>query len=68
MEIPFDHIQEEETAIAIILIFILRFIEIVLLVEVVLWRVGVLFSSDPLQICLVNSVNISITSIGTVPA
>ena len=50
MEISLDHIQEEETAIAIILIFILGFVGVILLVEVVLWRVGVLLSSEPLQI------------------
>lgn len=60
MEISLDHIQEEETAIAIVLIFILGFVGIVLLVEVVLWRVGVLLSSNPRQICLVISVNIDI--------
>jgi hypothetical protein len=60
MEISLDHIQEEETAIAIVLIFILGFVGVVLLVEVVLWRVGVLLSSDPRQIRLVISVNIVI--------
>jgi succinate dehydrogenase hydrophobic anchor subunit len=47
MEISLDYIQEEETAIAIVLIFILGFVGVILLVEVVLWRVGVLLSSDP---------------------
>ena len=63
MEISLDHIQEEETAIAIILIFILGFVGVVLLVEVVLWRVGVPLSSEPLQIwqiCLVVTVDIGI--------
>ena len=63
MEISLDHIQEEETAIAIILIFILGFVGVILLVEVVLWRVGVLLSSEPLQIwqiCLVVTVDIGI--------
>ena len=63
MEISLDHIQEEETAIAIILIFILGFVGVILLVEVVLWRVGVLLSSEPLQIwqvCLVVSIHIGI--------
>src|SRR5689334_22563837 len=50
MEISLDHIYEEETAIAIVLIFILGFVRVVLLVEVVLWRVGVLLSSDTPQI------------------
>ena len=64
MEISFDHIQEEEAAIAIVLIFILGFVGVILLVEVVLWRVCVLLSSEPLQIwqvCLVVSVDIGIT-------
>jgi hypothetical protein len=63
MEISLDHIQEEETAIAIVLIFILGFVGVILLVEVVLWRVGVLLSSEPVQIwqvCLVVSIHISI--------
>ena len=63
MEISFDHIQEEEAAIAIVLIFILGFVGVILLVEVVLWRVCVLLSSEPLQIwqvCLVVSVDIGI--------
>jgi hypothetical protein len=60
MEISLDHIQEEEAAIAIVLILILGFVGVVLLVEVVLWRVGVLLSSDPRQTCLVISVDIGI--------
>ncbi len=63
MEISLNHIQEEETAIAVVLIFILGFVGVVLLVEVVLWRVGVPLSSEPLQIwqiCLVVTVDISI--------
>jgi hypothetical protein len=63
MEISLDHIQEEETTIAVVLIFILGFVGVVLLVEVILWRVGVPLSSEPLQIwqiCLVISVNIGI--------
>jgi len=50
IEISFDHIQKKETAIAIILIFILGFVGIVLLVKIVLWRVSVLLSSELLQI------------------
>ena len=63
MEISLDHIQEEEAAIAIVLIFILGFVGVILLVEVVLWRVGVPLSSEPLQIwqiCLVVTVDIGI--------
>jgi hypothetical protein len=63
MEISLDHIQEEETTIAIVLIFILGFVGVVLLVEVILWRVGVPLSSEPLQIwqiCLVIPINIGI--------
>jgi hypothetical protein len=63
MEISLDHIQEEEAAIAIVLIFILGFVGVILLVEVVLWRLGVLLSSEPLQIWqvyLVVSIHIGI--------
>lgn len=60
MELVLDHVEEEETTIAIVLIFILGFIGVVLLIEVVLWQVGVLLSSDLRQICLVISANISI--------
>ena len=63
MEISLNHIQEEETAIAVVLIFILGFVGVVLLVEVVLRRVGVPLSSEPLQIwqiCLVVTVDIGI--------
>ena len=63
MEISLDHIQEEETAIAIVLIFILGFVGVVLLVEVVLWRVSILLSSEPPQIwqvCLIVSLEIGI--------
>jgi hypothetical protein len=63
MEISLNHIQEEETAVAIVRIFILGFVGVVLLVEVVLWRVGVPLSSEPLQIwqvCHVVSVDIGI--------
>jgi succinate dehydrogenase hydrophobic anchor subunit len=48
MEISLDYIQKEEAAIAIVLIFTLGFVGVILLVEVVLWRVGVLLSSEPL--------------------
>ena len=48
MEISLNHIQEEEAAIAIVLIFILGFVWVILLVKVVFWRVGVLLSSKPL--------------------
>jgi hypothetical protein len=64
MEISLDHIQEEEAAIAIVLIFILGFVGVILLVEVVLWRMGVLLSSEPFQIwqvCIVVSIHISIS-------
>jgi hypothetical protein len=63
MEISLDHIQEKEAAIAIVLIFILGFVGVILLVKVVLWRLGVLLSSEPLQIWqvyLVVSIHIGI--------
>jgi hypothetical protein len=63
IEISLNYIQEEETTITIVLIFILGFIGVILLVEVVLRRVGVPLSSEPLQIwqiCLVITVNIGI--------
>jgi hypothetical protein len=61
----------EESTGFIILIFILRFVRVILLLEVVLWREGVLLSSDLLQIwqvCVVVSVDISINVIGSVSA
>jgi len=36
MELSLDHIEEEETTIAIVLLFILGFVGVVLLIEVVL--------------------------------
>jgi hypothetical protein len=36
MELVLNHVKEEDTAIAIVLIFILRFVGVVLLIEVVL--------------------------------
>ena len=60
MELTLNHIQEEEATIAIVLIFILGSVRVVLLIEVVLWREGVLLSSDPCQICLVVLINIGI--------
>ena len=50
MEISINHIQEGEAAIAIVLIFILGFLGVILLVDAVFWRVGVLLFSEPLQI------------------
>ncbi|KAH7305390.1 hypothetical protein BKA65DRAFT_520851, partial [Rhexocercosporidium sp. MPI-PUGE-AT-0058] len=47
LELPLDHIEEEETTIAIVFVFILGFVGVVLLIEVILWR-----------ICLVISVNV----------
>jgi hypothetical protein len=63
IEISLDHIQEEKTTITIVLIFILRFVRVILLVEVILWRIGILLYSEPLQIwqvCIVISVDICI--------
>ena len=50
MKTSLDHIQEEETAIAVVLFFILGFVGVILLVEVILWLVGVSLSSEPSQI------------------
>lgn len=50
MELALDHVQEEDPTIAIVLVFILGFVGVVLLIEVVPWRVGVVLSSDPRQI------------------
>jgi succinate dehydrogenase hydrophobic anchor subunit len=47
IELSLDYIEEEETTIAIVLLFILGFVGVILLIKVVLWRVGVLLSSDP---------------------
>jgi hypothetical protein len=60
MELSLDHIEEEETTIAVVLIFILRFVGVVLLSEVIVWGVGVLLARDPRQICLVISASIGI--------
>jgi hypothetical protein len=57
IELSLDHVEEKETTIAVVLIFILGSVGVVLLIEVVLWRVGVLLSSEPRQIWLVVSVN-----------
>jgi putative Mn2+ efflux pump MntP len=51
-----DHIKEEDTIITIVLIFILGFVGVILLIEVVLWRVDVVVSSDPRQICQIRLV------------
>ena len=63
MEISLNYIQEKETTITIVLIFILGFVRVILLVKIVLWQIGVLLSSELLQVwqvCLIVSVNISI--------
>ena len=60
MELRLDPVEEEDTAIAIILTFILRFVRVILLIEVVLWRVGIVLSSNPRQIRLVTPVDIGI--------
>jgi hypothetical protein len=51
MELRLDHVEEEDTIIAIVLVFILGFVGVILLIEVVLWQVGVVLSSDLRQIC-----------------
>jgi len=63
IELVFDHIEEVSSTIFIVFIFILRFIGVILLIEVVLWRVGVVLSCDPRQICLVTSIHIVDTGI-----
>jgi hypothetical protein len=55
-----NHTQEEEATIAIVIIFVLGFIRVVLLIEVVLWREGILRSSGLCKICLVVLMNIGI--------
>jgi hypothetical protein len=42
--------QKEETSIAIVLILILGFVGVVLVIEIVFWQIGILLSSNPLQI------------------
>jgi hypothetical protein len=64
MELVLDHVEEEDTTIAIVLIFILRLVGVVLLIEVVLWRVGVVLSSDPLQIWQIFLVVVTSFDIG----
>jgi len=54
IELVLDHVEEVGSTIFIVFIFILRFAGVVLLIEVVLWRVGVVLSSDPRQIFLVT--------------
>lgn len=58
MKLCLDHVEEEDAIIAIVLSFILGFVEVVLLIEVVLWWVGVVLSSDPRLICLIASFNV----------
>jgi len=36
MELSLDHIKKEETTIAVVLIFILRFVRVILLIKVIL--------------------------------
>jgi hypothetical protein len=60
MELSLDHVEEEGAIVAIVLIFILGLVQVILLIEVVLRRVGVVLSSDPRQICLVASFDIAI--------
>jgi hypothetical protein len=60
MELCLDPIEEKDTAIAITLTFIFRFVGIILLIKVILWQIGIVVSSDPRQICLVISVGIGI--------
>jgi hypothetical protein len=55
-----NHTQEEEATIAIVIIFVLGFIRVVLLIEVVLWWEGILRSSGLCKICLVVLMNIGI--------
>jgi hypothetical protein len=54
IELVLNYIKEVSSTIFIVFIFILRFVGVILLIEVVLWRVGVVLSSDPRQICLVT--------------
>ena len=63
IELVLDHVEEVGSTIFIVFIFILRFAGVVLLIEVVLWRVGVVLSCDPRQICLVTSIHIVDTGI-----
>jgi hypothetical protein len=60
MELCLDHVKEEVTGIVIVLIFILGFVAVVLLIEVVLWRVSVVLFSNSRQICPVASFDIDI--------
>jgi hypothetical protein len=59
MELCLNHIEEDDTIVAMVLIFILG-VEVIPLTKVVLWRVGVVISSDPPQIGLATSVAIGV--------
>jgi hypothetical protein len=59
MELCLNHIEEDDTIVAMVLIFILG-VEVIPLTKVVLWRVGVVISSDPTQIGLATSVAIGV--------
>jgi hypothetical protein len=58
MELVLDYVEKEDTTIAMALIFILKFVGVVFLIEAVLWRVGIILSSDPRQIFLITSIDI----------
>jgi hypothetical protein len=60
MELSLDYIEKVETTITIVLLFILGFVGVILLIEVVLWQVGILLFSNLYQICLIISINIDI--------
>jgi hypothetical protein len=49
---PLKNTEEEEATIATVLVFVLRTVGAILLVEVVFWRVSVLLAGHPCQICL----------------
>ena len=60
MELSLNHLEEEESTIAVVFIFIFGFVGVVLLIEVILWQVSVLLFSDLRQICFAIFVNIGI--------
>src|SRR4051794_58819 len=61
LEKPFlDEIQEEAAVVAIILVYVLRLIELILLIEVVFWWVIFVLIKKPRYVCPAISLDIRI--------
>ena len=55
-----DPVEEQDTTVCVILIFIIELVKVLFLIEVVFWRIVLVLFGNPRYVCLVLSFDISV--------